>query len=228
MIGFLILILNFSYAQNTCLLLEGLNLGCVSSVDHSCFINKKVDNPKAPCSFVGSPATSWRVEGPIAFHCKSSRETKICPPLVCNLDGCVQPPCVITSECSEYQPPSCQETCVSCFNEVVTINGGLQKGCIVCTRKYCADEPMALTVCPQTYNGLVNYPGEKCSADNHCPATATDPLGKTHPVAITKNTCPTPNMPEPPPVLVPKDCPWKADKRSATGCEPIDPDNQNP
>lgn len=203
-------------------------MGCVSSVDHSCFKNKMVNNPKATCQYVGSPGTSWRVEGPIAFHCKSSRDTTVCPPKQCNPDGCVQPPCVTSSECIEYQPPSCQETCVACFNDVVSVNAGLEKGCIVCTRPYCADEPPASTICPPTYNGLVNYIAEKCSTDQHCPATATDPLGVTQPVTITRNTCPEPKMPEPQTPPAPKDCPWKVDKRSQTGCEPIDPDNQNP
>lgn len=220
--------LNIAQAQNNCLLLEGLNLGCVSSVDHSCYLNKKVDDPKATCQYVGSPNTAWRVEGPIAFACKSSRNTRICPPQVCNLDGCVQPPCVTTSECIEYQPPSCQETCVACFDEVVSINAGIKKGCIICTRKACADEPPAVVVCPSTYNGLVNATAEKCSADSRCPANATDPLGVTHPVTINRNTCPPKTMPQPPAQPVPKDCPWKVDKRSETGCEPIDADNMNP
>lgn len=220
--------LNTASAQNNCLLLEGLNLGCVSSVDHSCFRNKMVDNPKASCQYVGDPATSWRVEGPIAFHCKSSTNTTVCPPKQCNPDGCVTPPCVTTSECTEYQPPLCQETCVGCFNQVVTVKAGIEKGCIVCTRPYCADEPPASVLCPATYNGLVHSPADKCAADSRCPTTATDPLGKVHPVTISRNTCPTPTMPNPVVNPPPKDCPWKVDKRTATGCEAIEPDNQNP
>lgn len=228
MLNMLLLILNISYAQSGCIQLEGLNLGCVSSVDHSCYMNKKIDRPNDPCHYVGSPANAWRVEGPIAFHCKSSRQTTTCPPKVCNADGCVQPPCTTTSECIEYFPPSCQETCTVCFNEEVTINAGISKGCIVCTRKPCADEPLVETLCPTTYNGLVLHGSQKCSSDSHCPTTATDPLGVVHTVNINKGACPEAKMPEIPPPPNPKDCPWKVDKRTATGCEAIDPDNRNP
>lgn len=223
------LFISSAYAQNSCVMLEGLNLGCVSSVDHSCVLNKKVDETKSPCRYVGSPDVQWRVEAPIAFHCKSSRQTVTCYPQVCNADGCVSPPCTTASECTEYQPPSCAETCIKCFQEVVNVNVGLAKGCIVCTRKSCADEPPVVPICPATYNGLVHYSGEKCSSDSKCPTTAVDPLGKTHPVTIYKGSCPSGEMPQPPPPIPPPmDCPWKVDQRTATGCERIKCDNRNP
>jgi hypothetical protein len=225
------LILSAAWAQNNCVMLEGLNLGCVSSIDHSCFMNKKVDKPSEPCRYVGSPATQWRVEGPISFNCKSSRNIRECPPQVCNSDGCTQPPCTERSECLEYFRPICDETCVKCFNDVINVNVGVSRGCIICTRRPCPDEEpaMARVKCPPRYNNLVNNAGQKCSSDSRCPETATDPLGVVHPVEIRRGTCPPPEMPEAPREEEdPKHCPWKVDQRTATGCERIKCDNQNP
>lgn len=221
--------LQFVFAQASgnfnCLQLEGIHIGCVSSVDHGCFRNRAVDNPKAQCNYVGGPSTSLRVEGPIAFHCKSSTSTKVCTKNT-GTDSKGET-CVTTSECVEYQPPSCQETCVPCYDQVVAANIGLERGCIVCTRKYCGDEPPAELACPPSYNGMPNGIGQKCSSPQHCPTTAIDPLGHSHPVTITTGSCNPPQLP-PPATGAPKYCPWKVDKRTHDGCEPIDPDNVNP
>jgi len=173
----------------------------------------------------------YRVEAPIAFHCKSTRTNTYCPPRECNgTDACIQPPCVTTSECIEYMPPACSEECVKCFDEVVNVNVGIAKGCIICTRNYCPDEEphRAKLYCPATYNGLVNFQGLKCSAESHCPTTAVDPLGVSREVTINRGTCPPPDMPPIPTPQVPTDCPWKVDERSDTGCERIRCDNMNP
>lgn len=232
--GILVLLFNLTQpamAQSNCIKLEGLNLGCVSSIDHSCFLNKKVDEKNSPCRYVSEPSTQWRVEAPISFKCKSATSTTVCPPRVCNPDGCVQPPCTTTSECTEYQPPSCDETCVKCFSNVVNANVGISKGCIICTREMCPDErdKIATAKCPTKYNNMILHNGDKCSSDSRCPTTAVDPLGQTHTVIINRNTCPPPIMPEEPPEPPnPKDCPWKVDQRSSTGCERIQCSNQNP
>jgi hypothetical protein len=219
-----------SAQQNNCIMLEGINLGCVSSIDHSCFINKKLDLHNEPCPYVGSPNTMWRVEAPISFHCKSTRTNTFCPPQQCNADGCIQPPCVTTSECVEYMPPACSEECVKCFDEVVNVNIGTAAGCIICTRNMCPDEMdhQAKLYCPATYNGLVNYQGLKCSTEAKCPTSAVDPLGVVREVTINRGTCPPPELPPVPTPVVPKDCPWKLDERSDTGCERIRCDNMNP
>lgn len=222
----------FSYSafgQNSCMVLEGINLGCVSSVDHSCRMNKKVDEPRSRCSYVGSPGVQWRVEGPISFVCESWTQTIIHHPRVCNGEVCVTPPPTITSTCVRYQPPICEETCIKCFNEVVEVPAGRSRGCIVCTRPKCQDEPDVSSACPPTYNGLVNHLAQKCSADIRCPTSAVDPNGVTHPVTVRRGTCPPAVMPPiPPDPPEPQHCPWKVDERSRTGCEPISPDNRNP
>lgn len=228
-----ILILFFAHvvvAQNSCIKLEGLNLGCVSSIDHGCFRNKKVDERTSPCRYVSAPNTMWRVEAPVSFKCKSSSETRICPPEQCNADGCIKPACIVKSECVEYFPPTCDEQCVACFDQVVIVNVGISKGCIVCTRNPCSDEIPALarTFCPSKYNNMINSPAQQCSTDQRCPTTAVDPNGQSHEVIVRRGTCPPPQMPPEPTPEMPLDCPWKVDERTQTGCERIRCDNQNP
>lgn len=233
MLALLLLLSNIALAQNYCLLLEGLNIGCVPSVDHTCKRNKMVDNKNALCNYVGDPGTSYRVEGPIKWSCETAVTTTT-ETEVCDADGCKKVR-VTTSTCTKYYPPLCNEECVPCFNQVVSAAIGHEKGCIVCTRAYCPDEPGAQTSCPSSNNGLPLGSGEKCTTPQRCPTSAVDPLGNTHPVTVTTGNCSPPQLPQPPPPTVLKDCPWKVDKRSggtttnpAGGCEPIDPDNQNP
>lgn len=235
---FMILLLQFwqiAFAQSGCIELEGLNLGCVSSVDHGCFRNVSVNKPDAACTYVADPGAMYRVEGPVAWACKSHRNTETCTEQV-TPDG-VKRICTTSSQCVEYYPPSCSEACRPCFNRVETAGIGLERGCFICTRKPCADEPLAQKACPPTYNDMVLGSSQKCSGDERCPTTAIDPLGNSHSVTVRRPTeCKPPDMPPKPPVSpAPLWCPWKVDKRSrasegkpAGGCEPIDPDNRNP
>ncbi|MCC2677818.1 MAG: hypothetical protein K0R29_394 [Pseudobdellovibrio sp.] len=220
----------FTFAQSSCIKLENLSLGCVSSIDHSCFRNKKLDESMQPCRYVAEPNTMWRVEAPISFHCKSSESTTSCTPEVCNGDKCTPPICVTKSECVEYFPPTCDEQCVTCFDQVVLVNVGVTKGCIICTRNECPDEvpARAKTFCPSKYNNMINSPAQKCSTESRCPTTAVDNLGRNHEVIIRRGTCPPPQMPPEPTPEQPIDCPWKVDERTENGCERIRCDNQNP
>lgn len=234
-----------AFAQNSsrCIRLENLEIGCVPSVDHSCYMNKAVDKVSS-CKYVGSPGTSIRAEGPIAWNCASSTNTRTCTQ-VCNDDSCEER-CVTRSVCTVYQSPVCQETCVQCFNQVVVANVGINRGCIVCTRALCADEypRQARTVCPPVYNGMPKANGETCAASTRCPTTAIDPNGVSHTVTVNgPGNCQPQPLPEPPPELPePLLCPWKVDERTggrpprANGptdpgdpgnCEPIRPANSN-
>lgn len=215
-------------SKATCIELEGINIGCVSSVDHSCKKNVAVDNKNAPCNFVGSPNVMYRVEAPISWRCKSSRNVEVCTDKPGNNDQSGRD-CRTHSECIEYFPPTCQETCVPCFDVVVTENSGEQKGCIVCTRKKCPDEPDAQTVCPAfSSQGLPRGPGNKCSSSQSCPTTAIPPTGgPAMDVIVNRGNCQPPKLPEPQGLPSPQACPWKIDNRSVDGCEPIEESNRN-
>ncbi|HPI41414.1 MAG TPA: hypothetical protein PLJ21_11460, partial [Pseudobdellovibrionaceae bacterium] len=229
----LILILSSPYlwAAGSCLELEGINLGCVSSIDHTCTRNIAVNSPNTACHYVGDPNVSYRVEGPIAFNCKSSKNTTVCKKNEGNGDQAGET-CVTHSECYEYFPPTCRETCIPCFDTIVTEKIGVSKGCLICTRKPCADEKerLLISTCPiQNSLGMPLGPNNKCSSNSLCPKSATPPNGGPEmPVTIIKGSCEPPKLPinvnQPPPKL----CIWKVDKRSATGCEPIEPENLNP
>lgn len=231
LIGILILLSINLYAAGACIELEGINIGCVSSVDHGCFMNKAVNKNNDPCHYVGSPNTMYRVAGPIAWSCKSSKNTTVCSEDKGNGDKSGTT-CVTSSECVEYFQPSCSEQCVPCFDNVVTENTGTSKGCIICNRKPCADELPRLTktTCPhRNSTGMPLGSGDKCSSDTRCPKTAIPPNGGAPmDVIIRKGQCSPPKLPDPPIRPEPLLCTWKVDKRSATGCEPIEPDNRNP
>lgn len=220
-----------TFADSGCLEIEGINIGCVSSVDHSCFINKAVDMKNSTCYYVGSPSTMMRTEGPIAWSCKSSKNTTVCSENKGNGDQSGTS-CHTVSECLEYSPPICNETCVSCFDQIVAENVGVTKGCIICTRKPCADEVdrLSKSSCP-LYNsaGMPLGNGIKCSAGSRCPKSATPPNGGA-PMAVTVNTgsCGPAELPKPQATPTPLLCPWKVDTRSDAGCEPIAPENKNP
>lgn len=239
----------FAFAQNagqgnveTCLPLEGLNLGCVASVDHSCKKNKALYNPAKECYYVGEPSTSIRVEGPIAFHCAATESTETCTETI-GENGSIHRECRTTSRCVRYQAPFCEETCVPCYNKVVSANIGMAAGCIICTRRPCDDEKDFLVkgTCPNWYNGMPKGPPQRCSGAQRCPTTAIDPNGVTHQVTIQSSPCPPPSLPNPPledPERPPR-CPWKRDERtggsppgpngeggSAGNCEPISEDNR--
>jgi len=188
-----------------------------------------VNNPKGNCRYVGEPSTMYRVEAPISFKCKSYKNTETC---VQNPSGpdAGGTTCTTTSECVEYLPPSCDETCIPCFNQVVENNVGISKGCIVCTRPECPDEIEArlATQCPIYFEGMPLGMGDKCSTSQRCPKQAVNPkTGALTDVTIRTTSCQPPELPKPKEFTV-RDCPWKVDKRSQTGCEPIDPDNRNP
>lgn len=208
-----------------CIQIEGLNLGCVSSVDHVCKMNKSSDL-KIDCAYGAGWASRWRVEGPIAFACKSYKITTIeekipakgcCPGMACVPgDTCVAAHVnkVTSSECESYQPPSCAESCVGCYEDVQTFNVGISRGCTICTRQACADEPPASAYCPAHPPMVFLGQAKKCSTDERCPATAIDPLGNIHTV-IKKSSCNIGPAPTPPsPGVIGKYCPWKLDSRT--------------
>jgi hypothetical protein len=210
-----------------CISLEGLQIGCVASFDHTCSRNVMIDRDDAPCYYVGKPATFLRVEAPIAWRCKSSRETRVCRPSGASGESSGEI-CTTHSECLEYYPPSCDEECVPCFETVVQKQTGLSRGCLVCTREYCPDEPEVTTACAPTFGDLVAGTGTRCSSGSRCPTTAIDPLGKSHTVKVrSARGCEPPQLPEPKDIPRPQHCPWTVDTRSATGCEPIPPWAQN-
>lgn len=224
----LLLLANFAFAQSlNCLQLENINIGCVSSIDHSCKRNLAIDDPKAACTYVGEPSVSYRVEGPISFVCKSYKNTQICDGGSGNNDQ-TGTNCRTVSECLEYFPPTCKLQCVPCFNRVETHQIGTTRGCIVCTRKPCPDEKIR-TTCPTSYDGMPLGPNAKCSSNQVCPETKlNEKTGTTHAVTVIKGVCEPPELPIiQPPMPPPELCVWKVDKRSSTGCEPIEPDNQN-
>lgn len=234
--NFMILFLSFFFltagavAGVDCIQIEGLNLGCVSSIDHTCKMNRATDKI-GDCTYGGGWAARYRVEGPISFRCKSTRNwttEEIIPPSGC----CGQPGCdqctperkviIQHSECTEYYPPSCSEACVGCYENVQTLANGITRGCVICTRTYCGDEPRAETYCPAIEGKTLLGGGKKCSSDERCPTTAVDPLGKSHPVTVSgPSKCdPGPEPIPPEPGKIPSYCPWKSDKR--TGGTPPD------
>lgn len=197
-----------------CLKLENIEIGCVPSIDHTCRRNNSVDKPNVPCQYVARPGAFLRVEGPIAWKCKSEKVDRTCNQ-VCNSDGC-QEVCTTTSECLEYYPPICDEECVDCFEEVTTQNVGVSRGCIICTRLPCEDERprLAATSCPAKFNGMIHHDGQKCSSDRRCDDTAVDPNGVTHQVTGRRPTCQPKPMPPEPREGDPLNCPWKIDERT--------------
>ncbi len=224
---------SISWADQGCIELEGINLGCVSSIDHSCYLNKAVDKTGEPCRYVAEPKTMYRVEGPIAWNCKSSRNTTICEETGGNGEQSGTN-CRTVSECLEYYPPSCTETCTSCFGRIVTENIGISRGCLICTREPCADEKPRLvkSTCPYYNSQGMPYVGSPmtCSGESRCPSTAIPPNGGAPmEVRVNTRTCPAPELPKLPttPPPMPQLCIWKVDKRSATGCEPIEESNRN-
>lgn len=235
-----------------CIQIEGLNLGCVSSVDHSCKMNRAADS-KVDCAYGGGWASRYRVEGPIQFNCKSYKNTTTtenvpargcCPGMACVPGDTCSPARTVTtthSECLQYEDPVCAESCVGCFENVQTFPVGISRGCIVCTRQSCGDEPPAQISCPDVPGLTLLGSAKKCSGDERCPTTAVDPLGQSHGVRIN-TSCNAGPAPSPSaPGAIGKYCPWKSDQRtggSATAdegipassgkCECITEDNWNP
>jgi hypothetical protein len=195
---FLFLILyNFQSfgADTSCIILEGISIGCVPSTDHMCNLNKNPENdgikagtchyfPKG--AFDPPPASDPYFDtitsagaGPIKFNCQTAApgaacgggEVGNCP------DG----------ECAIYFQPTCSEGCTWCIKDEKT-EQGLAKGCINCTRGYCPDEPQPTVSCPSNPIGSdgkpdLNYliPDQKyprCSANNACPRALRAPGGK--------------------------------------------------
>jgi len=221
---FFLLATLWSQENINCLEIEGVNIGCTTAQAHSCYLNKKVEG-EAVCRYAANYSTYYRVEGIIDFQCKSW-DNKSVTNTVCNADGC-QTTTTTTKTCTQYLPPVCNEECIGCFDNLVKANIGVSRGCIVCTREYCSDEPVASVYCPKTYQGMKRTRLMQCGTPSRCPATATDPLGAQHNVRIVSGQCPEEpieNFSE----TMPQHCPWKVDKRSATGCEPIEEDNRNP
>lgn len=203
-----------------CIQIEGLNLGCVSSVDHSCKMNKASDSKTAECAYGGGWKSRWRVEGPIQFNCKSYKTTtteEMIPAKGCGVPGdtcfAAHIERVTHSECQDYQPPVCAESCVGCYEDVQTFPIGISRGCVICTRQSCGDEPAGSRYCPERPPLAALGLAKKCSSNERCPTTAIDPLGKSHTVII-KSAC---NPGSPPPAtagVLGKHCPWKTDQRT--------------
>lgn len=218
----------YSFADKNCLEIEGLKLGCVTAVDHSCYRNVAVPVKKFNCQYAADPSTAFRAEGPVAFNCKSSKVVKVCEKDIGNGDQTGEK-CTTKSECLEFYPPTCKETCVPCFEKVVNSDVGLSAGCIICTRKPCPDEQPYLSnnTCPYYLDSnpiaekrltLIN--AQECSNMQRCPTTAIVPSGPKQgevvSVVISKDSCEKPKMPKYPEdnkLQNPRLCLWKEDER---------------
>ncbi len=232
-----------------CIQLEGLNLGCVSSVDHSCKMNKATDM-KVDCAYGDTWRARFRVEGPIQWNCKSYETTftpEVIPakgcPVGCDTYTPETTKLIPHSVCEKWEDPVCAESCVGCYENVLTSPVGTERGCTICTRQRCADEPLSQISCPPGPNGM-NLLGaaKKCSTDERCPKTAVDNKQILHNVIIKGPTSCEPGPAPPPasPMAIGKYCPWKTDQRtggsitsdggtpaSAGKCECITHDNWN-
>lgn len=212
-------------ADMRCLSIEGLRLGCVPSTVHSCVKNKKVDDRESICKY----GKNWRglimaQSGPIQFYCSSYKTEQV-------IEQTPEGPITRTvSTCIAYQTPTCDEICTGCWNDYTDRYVGISRGCIICTRKPCPDEPNVTMYCPSMYlDYQLTGEAPRCAAATRCPNIAQDPLGKVHNVIIrTPASCNPPQPPKLPDAVLGGHCPWKDDRRTKTGCEPIDPDNVNP
>jgi len=224
----ILLIAYSTFADKSCLEIEGLKLGCVTSVDHSCYRNVAIPLRKISCKYTADPSTAYRAEGAVAFNCKSSKTVKVCEKDTGNGDQ-IGEKCTTRSECLEFYPPTCKEECVPCFEKIVSADVGWSAGCIICTRKPCPDEEpfLSTNTCPYYLDSnadpekrLTLNSGLECSSMLRCPSTAIVPSGPKQgevvSVVINRGSCEKPKMPKYPEdnkLQNPKLCLWKDDER---------------
>ena len=194
-------------AQDVCIQLEGISIGCVPSESHTCFRNKNIEiaGGSGYCKYTKLELTGTQYlapRGAIAFECAS-------PPVI--ETTCVKQPgsdsqvCTTTSTCKEWSKPVCQEICILCHKQEHQPPKTVV-GCIVCTRPYCKDaagnelEPKPNASCPTIDPTDPTFVLPKVKrplcGGQRCDLTATDPNGITHDVTITRQNCPDPVMVE--------------------------------
>ncbi|MEQ1723523.1 MAG: hypothetical protein ABL930_10135 [Pseudobdellovibrio sp.] len=223
-------------AQETCIQLENISIGCVPSQSHVCFrnVNVSLSGGNGSCKYTKIEMTGQHYKAPkgaIAFECSS-------PPVIetiCVRDG-DRNVCTTTSTCKEYSKPVCQEICELCHKEVIE-EPKKTAGCIVCTRPRCdKHEPTPSAKCPIQHSKQPEYflPDTNrpvCGAVPTCQAKATDPNGVTHDVTINRSNCPANEMVKKA-ELAPGDpinCPWINDPHpcymKGTECVEINADS---
>lgn len=204
-----------SWAQETCIQLEGLSIGCVPSQSHVCYrnVNVSLGGGNGSCKYTKLEMTGQHYKAPmgaIAFECAS-------PPVLettCVKQG-DSTVCTTTSTCKEYSKPVCQEICELCHKQVIE-EPKKTAGCIVCTRPRCRNyEPEPTAFCPIEHPSkpdyfLPNMQRPVCGNTPTCAAKATDPNGVTHDVTIIKGNCPENEMVKKSEVGggSPQYCPW--------------------
>lgn len=142
--------------STTCIKLEGVSIGCVPSTDHPCFRNVNPEasgNDGGKCIYYPEGAflpppdsdpyfgqTIASQYGPIAWRCQTWEAGSTCPP---GGDVTTCP----SSKCLVYERPVCRNTCTWCIRDTKETRSQ-SKGCLVCTRPYCDDEPIITGFCP--------------------------------------------------------------------------------
>ena len=227
----------------SCLSIENVKLGCVSSHDKKCTMPKGLNQyGRVGCTYVTDYSTQIKRDlplGMVKFQCVTYVTQRTCIPKPEGGQDCKE-----EQICTKYAEPKCDEVCTGCWRRAVTAEVGIWARCVLCHRLECPDERDAKTnVCPMIHEGLRersywSAAYDLCAAAQPCPSSATDELGVTHNVAITRGACPPPPRPidREPNIAF---CPWKADKRtggwkdpkdpsvgSAGNCEPIEDDNR--
>ncbi len=216
-------------SNGKCIRLEQIEIGCVPSTIHVCFVNKNVNSP-AQCDYVANYATHWKaMDGPIDWKCASAWVYE--PDRDPRTPEGSQFSRTPKKTCPVYENPTCAEVCEGCWNEQISPLVGVSAGCIICTRPKCNDEPEPTMTCPLTNQGKrwvaayeAKYP--KCGTPRRCLDREVDPNGISRPVTkIQVGDCPK-EPKETNPIVTPSYCPWIADERTEFGCEPIKPANK--
>lgn len=202
-------------AQETCIQLENISIGCVPSQSHVCFrnVNVSLSGGNGSCKYTLLEETGTHFKAPkgaIAFECAS-------PPVLettCVREG-DRNVCTTTSTCKEYSQPVCQEICELCHKKVEE-EPKKTAGCIVCTRPRCRPhEPEPSAFCPIQHPKKPDYflPDEQrpvCGSEPTCSPKATDRNGVTHDVIIIQGDCPAKKMVKKSEIEpgAPIHCPW--------------------
>lgn len=221
-----------AHSQEICIKLESINIGCVPSQSHVCYLNKNIelDGGNGNCKYTKLEMTGQQYEAPtgaIAFYCASEVSETKCE----KQPGSDNTICTTTTTCKEYSKPVCQEVCILCHKKEKQ-EPKTAVGCIVCTRPECQEEKEARpsSYCPAVSSTDPEYVIPKFSrplcGGRRCNPNATDPTKPSEPfpytlpdgsvqeVTINASGCPAPAMVEKGEGgTMQKRCPWIRDPR---------------